>query len=290
MALTGQPLLVMLVVLTVALFGAVVFVVPRGRWFHVLTRALLAVSLVAGSLLTAAAYLNNENGWYSSWDDLLGQNSAMQQNVIGADAQAAATDHGASVLPAAPVSLPPLPQPGARLQTFSYTGKASGLTGTILVYLPASYDKGDRHYPVIEALHGTPGSPQGWLHQMALGDQLDQASAGGKLAESVVVMPQVNIPTTRDWECVDGPKGSPALETWLTKDVPAFAVSHLRVKRDRSAWAAMGYSAGGWCAAMAGVLHPDTYGAAVVFSGYFTPDFANGARGHRTARRPTATT
>lgn len=277
MELTGLPFLLALAALTLALFVAVVFVTPRGRWFFVPLRALLALALVAGSLLTAAAYLNNANGWYSSWGDLVGQSQSVQGGVVGADASRAAADHGASVLPAAPSSLPPLPQPGSRLQTFTYKGAASGLTGTVLVYLPEGYEGGTDSYPVMEALHGTPGSPQGWLHQMALGDQLDQAVAGGKVAKSIVVMPQVNIPSDRDWECVDGPTPAPQLETWLTKDVPAFAVSHLRVKRDRSSWVSLGYSAGGWCSAMAGVLHPQLYGGAVVFSGYFAPEFANGA-------------
>ena len=37
----------------------------------------------------------------------------------------------------------------------------------------------------------------------------------------------------------------------------------------------MGYSAGAWCAGMAGVLHPDVFGGVVMLSGYFSPDFAD---------------
>jgi len=37
--------------------------------------------------------------------------------------------------------------------------------------------------------------------------------------------------------------------------------------------AAIGLSAGGWCAAMVAMLHPAQYAAAIVMSGYFRPEF-----------------
>lgn len=46
-----------------------------------------------------------------------------------------------------------------------------------------------------------------------------------------------------------------------------------RVSTDRASWATIGLSAGGWCAAMATMLHPAQYSAAVVLGGYFRPEF-----------------
>src|SRR5207248_339157 len=51
-----------------------------------------------------------------------------------------------------------------------------------------------------------------------------------------------------------------------------------RVRLTRNAWATAGLSAGGWCAAMAAVLHPARYGAAMIFGGYFVPQFGHNYR------------
>jgi pimeloyl-ACP methyl ester carboxylesterase len=64
------------------------------------------------------------------------------------------------------------------------------------------------------------------------------------------------------------------LETWLTQDVPNWLAAHFRVRTQRESWATMGFSTGGWCAAMATMLHPAQYGAAVVLGGYFRPSFS----------------
>ncbi len=48
----------------------------------------------------------------------------------------------------------------------------------------------------------------------------------------------------------------------------------MRVKLDRASWAAAGFSAGAWCAAMVALLHPSRYGAALIFGGYFHPVFS----------------
>jgi pimeloyl-ACP methyl ester carboxylesterase len=63
------------------------------------------------------------------------------------------------------------------------------------------------------------------------------------------------------------------VETWLTKDVPAWVGQHFRVVANRNAWATVGDSAGGYVAAMATIHDPAQYSAAIVLGGYFRPDF-----------------
>ena len=55
--------------------------------------------------------------------------------------------------------------------------------------------------------------------------------------------------------------------------MPSWVTHTFRVQTDRSSWAVIGLSAGGWCAAMAAMLHPAQYSAAIVMGGYFSPDF-----------------
>jgi len=63
------------------------------------------------------------------------------------------------------------------------------------------------------------------------------------------------------------------MEDWLTQDVPDWVRHHLRVANDRTSWATMGLSTGGFCSMMATMLHPDTYAAAIELGGYLAPQF-----------------
>jgi enterochelin esterase-like enzyme len=147
----------------------------------------------------------------------------------------------------------------------------------VVVYLPAGYTdpkQAERRYPVIETFSGYPGRPEQWLDSMALGEVLDEQVALARMAPTIVIAPELEIPPGRDTECVDGGTAGPAMETWLTTDVPNWAVGTLRVRLDRASWDAAGLSAGGWCAAMAALLHPARYGSAMIFGGYFHPYFS----------------
>ena len=166
---------------------------------------------------------------------------------------------------------------GNREYSFLVPGPVSHVTGKVVVYLPAGYTdrrQARRRYPVIETFHGYPGRPEQWLDSMALGEVLDEQVSLGRMSPAIVLAPELEIPPGRDTECVDGGTAGPAMETWLTTDVPEWAARTLRVRLDRSSWATAGLSAGGWCAAMATLLHPTRYGAAMVFGGYFHPYFS----------------
>jgi predicted peptidase len=93
------------------------------------------------------------------------------------------------------------------------------------------------------------------------------------MREALVVSPQVELPAGVDTECVNGIGGRPQVETWLARDVPDWVARTFRVRTDRSSWAAIGLSTGGWCAAMVAMLHPAQYSAAIVLGGYFRPEF-----------------
>lgn len=157
------------------------------------------------------------------------------------------------------------------------TGRTSGLTRRVLVYLPAGYTASpSRNYPVVVALHGFPGNPMSWMHPIHFNAVLDAAVAAHTLAAPIVVMPQIDHPVTFDSECTDAPAGrGPQVETFLSKDVPSWIVAHFHTIRSRSAWAVMGYSLGGFCAGVLAMRHPDVFGAGVLLIPYFRPDFSN---------------
>jgi hypothetical protein len=97
----------------------------------------------------------------------------------------------------------------------------------------------------------------------------------GKISDALLVMPTVEVPTGRDTECLNAQAGDSQVETWVTKDVPAWVERTFRVRADRTSWAVVGLSAGSWCAAMAAMLHSGQYAAAISLGGYFRPQFGN---------------
>ena len=108
---------------------------------------------------------------------------------------------------------------------------------------------------------------------MHLPEYLDQAVAARTVGPAIIVSPEIEVPPGADSECVDAGPGR-QVETWVTQDVPDWVSHHFRTVPDRRAWSTIGLSAGGWCAAMSTMLHPQTYGGAIVMGGYWRPAFS----------------
>jgi pimeloyl-ACP methyl ester carboxylesterase len=284
MSLTGPTFLDGTIALTVAAFLAVVLLWPRltrrTPW-HVAGRvgALVLVNLLV--LLTAAAQLNAKYLFYSDWGDLRGaytghlvQTSLHRGGREGQAPNIAVAGDAAPVLSHVAALTKPVGPSG--LVSYAVHGPLSGLTGTVVVQLPAGYNStgaASQRYPVIEAFQGYPGSPMAWPKVFHIRQYVDRAVGAQQLREPIVVSPQIEFPVGADTEGVNGPAGQPQVETWLTRDVPDWLGQHFRVEANRNAWTTIGYSAGGWVAAMATVLHPAQYGAGIVLGGYFRPDF-----------------
>jgi enterochelin esterase-like enzyme len=164
---------------------------------------------------------------------------------------------------------------GSQLLTFKVPGPASGLTMTMYAYLPAAYRTGTQRFPVVQALHGYPGTPHTWLRRLDVRSVLDTEIAAGRMAPTVVLFPSQTPRRLLDTECTNLRKG-PQVETFLTVDVPAFAKARLRIRTDRAGWGLIGYSAGGYCATSLALRHPTQYAAAASMSGLAGPDIVVG--------------
>ena len=108
---------------------------------------------------------------------------------------------------------------------------------------------------------------------MHLRSFLDQQVAAHRVRPMIVVSPNVQVPRAADTECVNGQPGETQMETFVPQDVPRWVADHFRARADRGSWATIGLSSGGYCAAMAAMLHPAQYGGAPVMAGYFRPRF-----------------
>ncbi len=160
----------------------------------------------------------------------------------------------------------------SRVVKFSLTGRVSGISLPAYAYLPPGYDSaiGQRtRYPVIEATHGFPGSPNGWLVGLDAARILDDEINHHRMAPTVVIFPTQVLDPTRDSECVDAVGGA-QFDTYLSTDLHEAVASLFRVRTDRAGWSITGLSTGGFCAVNLALRHPQLYAAAASLSGYFT--------------------
>jgi hypothetical protein len=288
MTLTGAPLLIALISTFLGLSGLLVV-----YWARLGRSSVLAVLARIGSLavlnlllvLTAAVALNDLYLFFADWADLTGSSATTitAEGHAGGPTSAVFTGSGAAGSPF-PVTGPadvatvvPATTSGqGRLLTFQVTGATSGLTGQVMVQLPESYSASGsttRSYPVLESFPTYPGTPLSLFKNFDLTTGFTSAIGNGKVGDFLLVVPQTWFPGRADTECINGPSGTPQVEDWIAKDVPAWLAQHFRVKQDRNSWATIGVSAGAWCASMAAYLHPNLYSAAISMGGYFTPTF-----------------
>lgn len=283
------------------LLAAVSFVVVVWCWPRfarrsvaaVLGRAGLQALVVVLTVVAVGATLNQENGWYANWSDLGndivgGPPPKGVQTTYGAPAPAAGRDvvagrsgrDGTGVKYAAlrartqeDLHLRTDPGPGGQYVHVTVPGP-TGRPSKLLIWLPEQYTRAGeqrRTYPVIEAFHGVPGNPDDLHHPVGIGAMIGRMVSRHALAPAIVVAPDYT-PGGLDTECADG-RGMP-MNRWISKDVPDWVTRHLRVRTDRQAWATIGYSAGGYCAGLVAMDHPERFGATMIMGGYFAPIFA----------------
>jgi enterochelin esterase-like enzyme len=217
----------------------------RLRW---LNRSMAVLACLAATAATALIWVNRQIDEYPTWASMLGSTEA------------------AATAPVAGTA-------GGQIVSFTVTGHTSHLTMPLYAYLPPGYRRETTtHYPVIEALHGYPGSPLQWIKTLNVGHILDTEIRAGRMAPTIVVFPYQTPNPRLDTECTNL-VGGPQTETFLTADVPSFVRSHLRVT---DSWGLTGYSAGAYCASDLLLRHPAEYAAAASLSGYADPGIAVG--------------
>jgi hypothetical protein len=273
------------VVLTVAAFAVlVVFWHAFGGRSPARVSARVAMLVLVNALVlfTAAVWLNDRYLFFASWTDLQAAmtGTVTKTHLVRGVAPAAAAGKTVAGRTAGGGSRVRPLRAGAvdasGFGTFRVHGRASGITGTVAVQLPPGYlatANAHRTYPVLEAFSGYPGSVAEWVRVMNLPGAMARQVALGNMRSALIVEPQQWVPAGVDTECTNGSPGNPQVETWLTVDVPSWVAHTFRVSPARSSWATIGLSAGGYCAAMAGMLHPAQYGAVINMGGYYRPEF-----------------
>lgn len=141
-------------------------------------------------------------------------------------------------------------------------------TSEINIYTPPGYQGSDaRPYPVI---YEAPTGLTLWGGGTGVTSALDTLISSGQMPAAIVVfIDSVGAPYG-DSECADMYDGSQWFESYITNTVVRWVEERYNVIHDPRARAIMGQSAGGFCAAMLALRHPDVFGVAISFSGYYT--------------------
>jgi enterochelin esterase-like enzyme len=260
-----------LFILLIAMFGVLMWrtLVTRRAAFRVLAACLAFVPAMVFGVLAVNKYYGYYQTWGAMAADLTQQGPSAASGVpdvkLAADSRSGTLDGSRSHLKAAQ-------QQGYLMRT-TVTGRRSGITRVVYVYLPPQYfQPAYRAYrfPVIELIHGQPGVPQDWITVVGVTRAFDRLLAHRHAQPAVLVMPDANGGDRISLQCLNQ-VGGPQDLTYLAVDLPAQIARMLRVSRPGRAWAVAGYSEGGFCAANMALRYPHRYGFAGVLSGYFTP-------------------
>ena len=146
----------------------------------------------------------------------------------------------------------------AEVRTATFKSAALGRDVSYVVDLPPSYDKGDRTYPVVIALHGLFESSAFW-ERRGLAPILADLRQRGEVPEFLVVAPDGG-----NSFFVNGPDGR--YQDLVTQDVLAHVASTYRVKPGRDGRALLGISMGGYAALRIAFQQPDVFRAVATHS------------------------
>jgi S-formylglutathione hydrolase FrmB len=273
---------------------------PGGPVAAALQRLALVLTCQLLAVLAVAAALNDDFGFYTSWQDLRTSITGQAAGVVAGASPVPVVSDGRSgrgswgsesgsdagvgpwlraVVPARSspnlrLGLPAAPlAPGAsgyRMLRVTFSG--SGLRTPAVVLLPPQYFDpalARARFPVLLAFNGYPGTTGPWLAQLHLPDTLATLTPPRGQLPYVAVLLEQNVVPPRDTECTDVP-GGPQVAAFLGQQVPARLFADLRLRTDRAGWATIGYSTGGFCAAKLALLYPHLFGEAASLAGYYT--------------------
>ena len=255
MGLTSGWFAALLIAAAVGTVAGAVLLWPRARGPRPL-RAALRVGMIMMCQLTAILVVmvtvNNEYGFYASWDDLLGHANS---GTAGPAAQGAPA-------PAVPDYAVKFASYSQGFERATVHGWDSGTKGDVIVWLPPQYAKPEfahTRFPVIEVLHGIPGTPHSFLRGMRLGRIMQDQISAGRAEPAILVLPTIT-PDRVNTGCADV-AGKSKVGTWLTDDVVKTISRNFRTLPAPRGWAVMGISTGGYCAARLALEHPETFAA-----------------------------
>jgi len=151
----------------------------------------------------------------------------------------------------------------ARIVSITYPAPSLGGLHQALLMLPAGYDHSTARYPVVEMLHGRPGTP----NDIFAGLDPIGAAAAAAVPPFIGVAPDGHGPAVFEGQWADTSRQQ--LGTAVSADLQRYLDAHYRTNGH---WSVTGLSDGGYGAAYLGSLLPGRYDSVCSMSGSFSAD------------------
>jgi enterochelin esterase-like enzyme len=277
---TGFFLLLLLV------FGALLIwvVVAKQVVFRVLAASLAFLPAMTFGIAAVNKYYDYYQTWGALVNDLTG-GSAQNIPKLSAASVGSGRNLGKQVATQSNTGL--TKELGFSFQV-TVPGPESHITRDVLVWLPPQYFSPayqNYRFPVIELLHGSPGSPTAWINVMSVIPTFLDLLNNNQAQPAVLVMPDTDGGPKYGLQCLNYPGGLQDM-TYVAHEVPDYIARTLRVQAPGRAWAIAGYSEGGYCAANIGLQYPNSFGFVGSLSGYFAPIQSQVPAGGRPGGKP----
>lgn len=143
---------------------------------------------------------------------------------------------------------------------------------TVVVYLPPGYATSTRTYPVV---YEAPFSAASFDSHVGMQSILDSQITSGAFPASIVVYVHPIRGPFYDTECANSLDGRQQLDTFLATTLVHAIDARFRTIPTAAGLSTMGFSQGGYCAAMLALRHPDVFSTALAVSGYYQAGILN---------------
>lgn len=269
-----QSLVVLGVAIAITIVLCVLTIVMLNRSKRVLATVTILVAVMFGSS-AAGLQLNRHLDYFTTWHGLaalfhLTSAPSAEPDPITVNPYTSANQD-------VRIAVAPSPKFAMNFQWSSWgqearvTGPKSGITRPMWVWTPRGYDPSSpEKYSVMVILQGYPGNPQKVLHQLHIAQRLQKRIDEGTMKPTIVVVPSLEVDQNEP-DCVDV-ANRPKVGTWITDDMVTVLLSTFpNISHSREDWTIAGASAGGYCAGVTALAHPDIYGNGIILAGYDDP-------------------
>lgn len=155
---------------------------------------------------------------------------------------------------------------GGKIVTDSLHSAILGADVKYNVYLPESFSKSDKQYPVVYLLHGLSGNYTDWAKRANTKMIADEFIESGEAKEMVIIMPNAGgQPTDKVWNGYFNMKGWNYEDFFFKEFLPAVEAKY-RCIGDKGHRAVMGLSMGGGGSTVYCQRHPDMFSSCFAMS------------------------
>ena len=164
--------------------------------------------------------------------------------------------------------LPAFSARAGQVVTDSLQSRILGAQVKFNVYLPDSFGKAEKQYPVVYLLHGLSDDYMSWVQKGNMQTVVDELIGTGEAREMVVVMPNAGGPDVRHtWNGYFNMPGWNYEDFFFKEFLPTVEAKY-RIVGDKGHRAVMGLSMGGGGSVVYAQRHPDLFSSCYAMSAW----------------------